>query len=96
MTVPIHQTCVIAARKTTHFAVPKASTQSRINFCLRLREQGFGKRLVAAGNFGGGCTTRKVALHSPDGVDAQLVDWLRESYRPAGRKRRAGLIRHLP
>ncbi|HJN42358.1 MAG: DUF5655 domain-containing protein [Anaerolineales bacterium] len=82
VTVSVRKTYVSAARKM-QCAVIKASTRSRIDLDLRLREHGFGTRLVAVGSFDSSSTTHWVALHSPNDVDAQLTDWLRVSYRQA-------------
>jgi len=62
------------------FALVQPSTKTRVDVGLRLPGVAAGDRLRDAGSFGSGNITHRVALASPDEVDAELEGWLRAAY----------------
>jgi hypothetical protein len=62
------------------FALVQPSTKTRVDVGLRLPGVAAGDRLAEAGSFGSGNITHRVALSSPDEVDAELEGWLRAAY----------------
>jgi predicted transport protein len=66
------------------FALVKPSTKTRVDLGLRLPGAAATERLQEAGSFGSGNITHRVALTSPDDVDAELEGWLREAYAARG------------
>jgi hypothetical protein len=66
------------------FALVAPSTKTRVDVGLRLPGVPSTDRLVEAGSFGSGNITHKVALASPDDVDAELEGWLRAAYDARG------------
>jgi predicted transport protein len=66
------------------FALVQPSTKTRVDLGLRLPGSPYTGRLIEAGSFGSGNITHKVALSSPDEVDAELEAWLREAYDARG------------
>jgi predicted transport protein len=60
------------------FALVAASTKSRIDLGLRYRQAPASKRLVPAKSLGQ--VTHRVALSSPDEVDAEVLSLLRAAY----------------
>jgi predicted transport protein len=66
------------------FALVKPSTKTRVDLGLRLPDAAATDRLVEAGSFGSGNITHRVALSSPEEVDAEVEGWLREAYGARG------------
>ena len=66
------------------FALVQPSTKTRVDVGLRLPGLAATERLLEAGSFGSGNITHRVALFSPDDVDAELEGWLREAYEARG------------
>jgi hypothetical protein len=66
------------------FALVQPSTKSRVDVGLRLPGTATTDRLLDAGSFGSGNITHRVALASPDDVDAELEGWLRAAYDARG------------
>lgn len=66
------------------FAIVQASTRTRVDVGLRLPGAEPSGRLLAAGSFGSGSITHRVALAAPADVDAELEAWLREAYDARG------------
>ncbi len=66
------------------FALAQPSTRTRVDVGLRLPGEEPGGRLLAAGSFGSGSITHRVALAVPDDVDAELEGWLRAAYDARG------------
>ncbi len=62
------------------FGIIQASTRSRVDLGLRLPGGEPTGRLAPAGSFGSGSTTHRVALSSPEEVDAEVLGWLRAAY----------------
>ncbi len=81
----------VAPRKTyvsfdraRQFALVQASTRTRVDLGVRLDDATATDRLAAAGSFGSGNITHRIALGAPREVDAQVRDWLRAAYDGAG------------
>lgn len=74
----------VAFIRGKQFAVIRASTNTRVDIGLKLRGKAAAGRLEAAGNFGSGSITHKVALTRPDDVDEELMGWLHEAYDEVG------------
>jgi predicted transport protein len=70
----------IAFARKIHFAIIIPSTRSRLDLGLRLSGMESGGRLQAAGSFGSGSVTHRVALTDPGQVDQELQGWLRTAY----------------
>jgi hypothetical protein len=68
------------AGKESLFALVRPSTKTRVDVGLRLPGVAATERLRDAGSFGSGNITHRVALASPDEVDAELEGWLRDAY----------------
>jgi predicted transport protein len=66
------------------FALVRPSTKTRIDVGLRLPGVAPTERLRDAGSFGSGNITHRVALASPDEIDAELEGWLRDAYDARG------------
>jgi len=66
------------------FALVQPSTKTRVDVGLRLPGAAATERLRAAGSFGSGNITHRVALASQDEVDAELEGWLRAAYDARG------------
>ena len=64
------------------FALIKPATKTRIDLGLKLKGKPTTDRLGNSGPFGTMCTHR-VQITSPDDVDDQLQEWLREAYEGA-------------
>lgn len=65
------------------FALIKPATKTRIDLGLKIKDKAITKRLENSGPFGTMCTHR-VRLMTPEEVDAELIDWLKEAYEKAG------------
>lgn len=81
----------IDARKTyaslarrRQFGIIQASTKSRVDLGLRLDGAEPGERLLAAGSFGSGQVTHRIAIFSVEEVDREVTGWLRDAYEHAG------------
>jgi hypothetical protein len=70
--------------RPTQFALVRPSTKTRVDVGLRLPGVAATERLRDAGSFGSGNITHRVALASPDDVDAELERWLRAAYEMRG------------
>ncbi len=80
----------VSVRSVAQFAVIQASTRTRVDLGLRLPGEAATDRLLPAGSFGSGNVTHRVALCSPDDVDAEVEGWLGQAYEArAGRRGRA-------
>ena len=66
------------------FGVIKASTSSRIDLGLKLKDGKANDRLLEAPGFGGGSITHKVALTSVEDVDGEVISWMRKAYDGVG------------
>ena len=66
------------------FGVVKASTRTRVDLGLKLKEAVGSKRLVDAPGFGSGSISHKIALTSLADVDEELIGWMREAYDSVG------------
>jgi predicted transport protein len=70
----------VALQKNKTFALIKASTKDRLDLGLKLPAlEGYGRLQDSAG-FGSGSITHKVALHSLEDIDEELLGWLRAAY----------------
>ena len=67
------------------FALLQPSTKTRADLGLVLEAAAAAGRLEAAGSFGSGRITHRVALASPRDVDAEVKRWLREASDAAAR-----------
>ena len=65
------------------FALIKPATKTRIDLGLKLKGKPTTERLGNSGPFGSMCTHR-VQLTDVEGVDAELLGWLKEAYEMAG------------
>ena len=61
------------------FALIKPATKTRIDLGLKLKDKPTTDRLGNSGPFGSMCTHR-VQLYTPEEVDEELVNWLKEAY----------------
>ena len=66
------------------FALLQPSTRTRVDLGLRLLDVEPTERLLAAGSFGSGNITHRVALEDPAEVDGELRGWLRAAYDARG------------
>jgi predicted transport protein len=62
------------------FGIIQASTKTRLDLGLKLRGAAPTDRLRAAGSFGSGSMSHRVALTAPRDVDEELLGWLRAAY----------------
>jgi predicted transport protein len=70
----------VALGRGRQFGLIQASTKSRIDLGLKLPGVAPTERLQAAGNFGSGQITHRVALTSEAEVDDEVLGWLRAAY----------------
>ncbi len=70
----------VAFARNKIFALVKASTMTRIDLGLKVKDAPNSSRLVEAPGFGSGSITHKVALHSLDEVDEQVAGWIESAY----------------
>ncbi|MBF6589466.1 MAG: DUF4287 domain-containing protein [Ktedonobacterales bacterium] len=70
----------VALIRQRQFALIQPSTKTRVDVGLVLPGTAPTSRLAAAGSFGSGRVTHRVALSTPEAVDAELVAWLRAAY----------------
>jgi hypothetical protein len=66
------------------FAVIKASTATRVDLGMKLKDPVGDDRLVATPGFGSGSSTHKVALTGVEQIDKQVLQWLKEAYDGVG------------
>jgi len=69
---------LVSERRT--FAVIQATTKSRVDLGPRLANAKATGRLQSARGVGNGSMTVKLALRSPDELDAEAIGWLRRAY----------------
>jgi hypothetical protein len=67
------------------FALLQPSTKTRADLGLVLEDAAAAGRLEAAGSFGSGRITHRVALAAPREVDAEVKRWLRDAFGAAAR-----------
>jgi predicted transport protein len=73
----------VSLRRKKQFAIVQPSTKTRVDLGLNLKDVEPTDRLAGGGAFGGMCS-HKVAITSPEEIDAEVVGWLREGYEQAG------------
>jgi predicted transport protein len=73
----------IAFARKQQFAVIKASTSARLDLGLRLKNPPVSPRMKPAAGLGSGSINYTVSLISPDQVDEQVIDWLKQAYTDA-------------
>jgi Family of unknown function (DUF5990)/Domain of unknown function (DUF5655) len=78
VTVQARKTLVSLATPRRAFAVVQATTRSRVDLGLRLEGERPGSRLLAARGLGP--ATVRIPLTGPEGVDAEVLGWLRRAY----------------
>lgn len=69
----------VSLRRNKQFAIVQASTKSRVDLGLNLKDVVPTERLEGGKIFGGMCT-HLVRLSSPAEVDDQIIGWLRQAY----------------
>ena len=74
----------VALARGKQFAVIVPSTKTRLDLGLKLLGKPTTERLKEAKNLGSGSITHKVALHSLDDVDEEVIGWLKEAYDNVG------------
>ena len=74
----------VAFARAKQFALIQPSTKNRVDLGLVLPDVEPSTRLVASTNFGSGSINRRVALATPDEVDAEIAEWLRQAYDRCG------------
>lgn len=74
----------IALARKQQFAVIKASTSTRLDLGLRLKEPLTAPRLEPAAGLGSASINFKIGLSSLDQIDLELIGWLRAAYESAG------------
>jgi len=70
----------VAFARAKQFALIQPSTKTRVDLGLVLPDVAPSGRLAASINFGSGSINRRVALTTPDDVDAEVEAWLRQAY----------------
>lgn len=73
----------VSLRRAKQFAIIQPSTKTRVDLGLNLKDAAPTERLQGGVVFSGMCSN-KVALTSPDEVDAELIAWLKQAYEQAG------------
>lgn len=71
----------VALQKNKTFALIKASTRDRLDLGLKLPTYEAAGRLQESAGFGSGSITHKVALHSLDDIDEDVLAWLQAAYK---------------
>ncbi|MCO7222930.1 DUF4287 domain-containing protein [Pleionea sp. CnH1-48] len=69
----------VSFRRNKQFALVKASTKTRVDVGINLKEHETTERLVLSGSFNQ-MVSHKVSLTSPKEVDKELISWLKEAY----------------
>ena len=82
--VPGPRGTYVSFGRPQQFALVQPSTRTRVDVGLRLPGAAPTERLLEAGSFGSGTITHRVALATPDEVDAELEGWLRDAYDARG------------
>lgn len=72
----------VSLRRSKQFAIVQATTRTRVDLGLNLKNEPPAGRLEGGNVFSGMCTHR-VQLASPADVDAQVVSWLKLAYEQA-------------
>ena len=72
----------VSVRRNKQFAILQPSTKARLDVGMNLKGEAPQGRLEASGSFNA-MVSHRVRLESIDGVDAELVDWLRRAYEAA-------------
>lgn len=73
----------VSLRRKKQFAIVQASTRTRVDLGLNLKNADTTERLQSGGAFGGMCS-HKVALTSAAELDDEVLAWLKEAYEQAG------------
>jgi len=74
----------VAFSRGKQFALVKPA-RDRLDLVLKLPHHPLGNRLEAAAGLGSGAMTSKVALTKMEDLDRQIIGWLQDAYRAAGR-----------
>jgi predicted transport protein len=74
----------VAFARAKQFALLQPSTKTRADLGLVLPDVAPSGRLAASNNFGSGSINRRVALATPNDVDAEIEGWLRAAYERCG------------
>jgi hypothetical protein len=69
----------VSLRRDKQFALVQPTTKTRVDVGLVLKDVEPGGRLEKAGSWNSMCTHR-VRLDSAEGVDEELLDWLKKAY----------------
>jgi len=69
----------VSLRRNKQFAIIQASTKTRVDLGLNLKNVDPTDRLEGGNVFSGMCTHR-VRLSSPSEVDAEVISWLKQAY----------------
>ena len=72
----------VSLRRSKQFALVQPSTKSRVDVGLVLKGVPAAGRLEQAGNWNS-MVTHRVRLDGPDGVDTELIRWLRQAWEQA-------------
>lgn len=72
----------VSLRRSKQFAIVQASTKTRVDLGLNLKDVDATERLEGGKVFSGMCTHR-IRLSSAEDVDAQVEGWLKEAYEQA-------------
>ncbi|MDF2179077.1 DUF5655 domain-containing protein [Aliiglaciecola sp. CAU 1673] len=73
----------VSFRRKRQFALVQPSTKTRIDLGLKFNNRPHSGRLETSGPFGTMCTHR-VQLTSPEQIDQQVLQWLKDAYDEAG------------
>lgn len=80
VTVQTRKTYVSLLTPRRTFAAVQPTTKKRVDLGLRLTGVAPTGRLETAPSFGQSAVTMKVGLTSPEDIDAEVEDWLRQAY----------------
>lgn len=72
----------VSVRRSKQFAILQPSTKSRFDVGIQLKGAAPAGRLEASGSWNA-MVSHRVRLESADGVDAELIGWLRKAYESA-------------
>ncbi len=72
----------VSVRRSKQFAILQPSTKTRFDVGINLKDTPPSGRLETSGSFNS-MVSHRVRLESLDGVDAELVGWLRSAYEGA-------------
>jgi predicted transport protein len=73
----------VSLRRKKQFAIIQPATKARVDLGLNLDGIDSAGRLQGGGAFSGMCS-HKVAITSPDEIDAEVIAWLKQAYEQAG------------